>query len=75
VILPTGVLQMMNKYFANDGDKFVFWVEEGFIDFEKISTILEAQFKHGTTEFKQAYKELKSLPTLDWRSFTYKERK
>lgn len=50
------------KYFATDKDKFVFWVEDKEIKFEKISQIIPQE--DGVRE--KAYEELISLPQLDW---------
>jgi hypothetical protein len=55
------------KYFAHDGDKFMFWVNpSGYISNVKFSVI------YGNLQDEERlplFKEFKELPVLEWDSF------
>lgn len=53
------------KYFASDDDKFLFWLEDGWIRFEKFS-IIYGNLPSWIRRFY--YNEFRRLPVLNFRS-------
>ncbi len=60
--------ERLEKYFATDGDKFLFWVgDDGYISFEKFSVIFsDLQTDETEGERIALYHESRNLPVLSW---------
>lgn len=58
----------LEKYFATDGDKFLFWVgADGYVSFEKFSVIFsDLQTDETEDERVRLYMESRNLPVLSW---------
>ena len=58
------------KYFASDHDKFLFWMEDGYIKFEKFSAV------YGSLEDDERlplFREAMALPEMEWGAFTLRD--
>ena len=59
-------IKNQRKYFATDHDKHIFYMEDSFITFRKISEVIIQQ---PDNERELAYKEFMELPDINWDAF------
>jgi len=65
-------MKLDTKYFASDHDKFLFWMEDGYVKFEKFSVFYG---KLPDRKRGKLYKQFKALPLMRWGAFKLNPKK